>query len=510
MKQTIFTILILFLLAFNVKAEETLIIGKILNYTSLDKNVYFSNSLQVSYFNIIWQEEIESAIIENDGSFQITFDLPFIQDIYIKSGTGQYIAYLATPGEKIELNLEYELTNQKFQGLPSPFYLPKFENAFVGKSKLKQDKFYKFYYGWIIKERIADQVMSEKENFENQIELLNVKLNSYFEENPSQKELYNWGYSNLFFSILVQNLDNEKSIDLKNLQYPSSKNVTSREFWWALNRIENSANANLIKKYGNVMSDKIKEAILSDNTLQLSSREKELIKSINPELKLSKEDSLMMRKLSKKMTNSDYLTEFQDSLSFHYKAQNLISELPRGIADVIIAQQIIENLYPQKKCEYLNEKSIKNFTLSIIEKRKTKPTLNINDYLFSENKLISGIIDKNKGKPIYVDIWATWCGGCRAEFPKYKEIINQYGNKVKFVFLCVESPEKTYMSVLNSLDFDAEHYFLSSEQYEELKANYKVSSLPHYVFIKPDGIIINKTYRPSDKEKLFKLFDGKN
>ena len=510
MKQTIFTILVLFLLTFNVKAEKTLVIGKIPNYTSLDKDVYFSNSIQVSYFNIIWQEEIESATLEDDGSFQITFDLPFAQDIYIKSGTGKYIAYLATPGEKIELNIEYELTNQKFQGLPSPFYLPKFENAFVGKSKLKQDKFYKFYYDWIIKERIADQIMSEKESFENQIEFLNVKLNSYFEDNPSQIELNDWGYSNLFFTILVQNLDNGKSIDLKNLQYPSFKNVISREFWWALNRIDNSVNAALFRKYGNTIDDKMKEAVLSNTTLQLSDREKELIKSINPELKLSKEDSLIMRKLSKKMTNSDYLTEFQDSLIFHYKARTLVEELPRNIADVIIAQQIIENLFPQKKCEYLDEESIKSFTLSIIEKRETKPALDINDYLFPENKLISGILDKNKGKPIYIDIWATWCGGCRAEFPKYKEIINKYGSKVKFVFLCVGSPEKTYLNVLNSLDFDADHYFVSTKQYEELKVNYKVSSLPHYIFIKQDRTIINKTYRPSDKKELFKLFDEKN
>lgn len=507
MKQTIFTVLILFLIVFNVKAEKTYIIGKIPNYTSLDKDVYFSNSLQVSYYNLIWREEIESAIIENDGSFQISFDLSFSQDIYIKSGTGQYIAYLATLGEKIEINLEYELTNQKFQGLPSPFYLPKFKNAFVGKSKLKQNKFYEFYYGWIINGRIADQIISEKGNFEEQIELLKIKLNTYFEENPNQKDLYNWGYKSLFYSILMQNLDNEKKIDLKNLEYPSSKGVSSRAFLFGLNRISNSANATFFKKYAESMNTEVMKAILFDSTLNLTKKEKDLIQSFNPEQQLSEKDSSIMKRLSRKIGSSDYLTEFQDSLFFHFKSKNLIEELPRNIADILIAQQIIENLYPQKKCEYLNEKLIKNFTISIIEKRETKPNLNIHDYLFPENELISGIIENNKGKAIYVDIWATWCGGCRAEFPRYKEIIDKYGNEVKFVFLCVSSPEKTYLKVLNSLDFKAEHYFVSAKQYEELKVNYEVSSLPHYIFIKQNGTVINKTYRPSDKTELFKLFD---
>lgn len=507
MKRTIFTILTLFLLAFNAKAEKTIIIGKISDYTSLDKNVYFSTSLQVSYYNTIWQEEIESAIIENDGSFQISFDLPFTQDIHIKSGTGNYIAYLATPGEKIELNLEYELTNQRYQGLPSPFYLPNFENAFVGKSKLKQDKFYKFYYDWIIKERIADQIVSENESIENQIEGLKERLNSYFQENPDLKDLYNWGYNDLFYSILMQNLDKGQNIDLKNLQYPSCIKVMSRQFSWGLNRISNSANVTFFKEYGEILNAKIKEAVLSDQTLQLSKKEKELIQSIDPELNLSEEDSLIMIQLAKKITSSDNLTDFQDSLLFHYKVKKLINELPVNIADIIIAQQIVDNTYPRKRCEYINEKVIKDFTISMIYEKETKPILKIEDYLFPENELISGIIEKNKGKAIYVDIWATWCGGCRAEFPKYKEIIDKYGNSVKFVFLCVSSPEKTYLNVLNSLNFNAEHYFVSSEQYEELKINYEVSSLPHYAFIKPDGTVINKTYRPSDKTELFRMFD---
>jgi len=502
-----FILTILFLSAVNLKAEKTYLIGKVPNYKSLNQEIYMGKSMQVSFYNLIWQEEIESGIIQNDGTFQITFDLPFTQDIYIKSGAGQYIAYLASPGETIELNLEYQLTYQKYQGIPSPFYLPKFEDAFVGKSKIKQDKFFSFYYEWIIKKKIANQIVSEDRDFEKQIESINVKLNTYFKGKHYQKELYNWGYSHLFFSILRQNLDKKKKIDLKNLQYPSFENLISREFSFGLNRISNSVDVTFFEKYAESMNAKITKAILFDNTLSLTKKEKDLMQSFNPELQLSKEDSVIMKKLTSKIRNSDYLTEFRDSLFFHYKTKNLIEELPGNIADIIIAQQIIENLYPKKRCEYINEKSVKDFTISIIDKRETKPTLNIQDYLFPENRLISGIIENNKGKAIYVDIWATWCGGCRAEFPKYKEIIDKYGSKIKFVLLCVSSPEKTYLNVLNSLDFIADHYFVSSEQYEELRVNYKVSSLPHYIFIKPNGAVINKTYRPSNKTELFKLFD---
>lgn len=510
MKSFFFILVILFLSAVSLKAEKTYLIGKVQKYSGLDKEIYMSKSMQVSYYNLIWEEEIESGLIQGDGTFKITFDLPFTQDIYIKSGTGNYIACLVRPGETIELNLEYKLTHQKYQGIPSPFYLPMFENAFVGQSRTKQDKFYNFYYGWIIKERIANQIVSENEDFQKQIESIKNKLDFYFTNSIEQKELYEWGFSNLFYSVLTKNIDNGKNIDLENLQYPQNNDIISRDFVFGLNRISNSANSSFYNAYGETVNNKIKEAVLSDKSLQLTDAEKRLVQTINPELKLSKDDSILMHKLTRKIGKSGYMTEFQDSILFNYKAQHLANELPQNFVDILIAQKIIENLYPQIRCEYIHEKLINDFTISLIEKRETKPTLNINDYLFPENKLISWIIENNKGKAIYVDIWATWCGGCRAEFPRYKEIINQYGNKVKFVFLCVSSPEKTYLNVLNSLDFNAEHYFVSSEQYEELKVNYEVSSLPHYAFIKPDGTIINKTFRPSDKTELFKMFDKVN
>jgi len=40
-----------------------------------------------------------------------------------------------------------------------------------------------------------------------------------------------------------------------------------------------------------------------------------------------------------------------------------------------------------------------------------------------------------KGKVIYVDIWATWCGPCLAEMPHLEEIKNKYSNNPNVVFV---------------------------------------------------------------------------
>ena len=153
------------------------------------------------------------------------------------------------------------------------------------------------------------------------------------------------------------------------------------------------------------------------------------------------------------------------------------------------------------------DKEIRNYAIKKIMKRtNSRQKLNIADYTFSQNKVISNLMKKNEGKAIYVDIWATWCGPCRSEFDHYPGIIEQYGDDIKFVFLCVKSPQKTYLNVLANLEFNASHYFLSAGQTEELFVNYNIQGLPHYLFIKPDGTVLNDTYRPSNDRQINDLF----
>jgi len=107
MRARLLFLIILNLVIIKSKAELTYVIGKVPNYNNLDQNVYMGRSISVCYYNLIWVEEIESGLIQQNGDFKVIFELPFAQDIYIKSGVGMYIASLVNPGDTIQLELEY-------------------------------------------------------------------------------------------------------------------------------------------------------------------------------------------------------------------------------------------------------------------------------------------------------------------------------------------------------------------------------------------------------------------
>ena len=93
------------------------------------------------------------------------------------------------------------------------------------------------------------------------------------------------------------------------------------------------------------------------------------------------------------------------------------------------------------------------------------------------------------GKPVIINIWATWCGPCVRELPGFDNLYKEYGDKVKFFMVnCEDREDQDYvMEFVNeygyafpvSFDFD---YSVSSQ--------FSTGYIPVTVAIKADGTVI--------------------
>ena len=111
----------------------------------------------------------------------------------------------------------------------------------------------------------------------------------------------------------------------------------------------------------------------------------------------------------------------------------------------------------------------------------------------SVNQIVDDILQKHRGKVIYVDFWATWCGPCLAELPNSKIIEHEFEDKdVVFIYICLESDEKLWKASLDKFQLGGQHYLLSNKQSAEIRKLFEIGGIPFYLLIDKNGVIKEK------------------
>ena len=131
-------------------------------------------------------------------------------------------------------------------------------------------------------------------------------------------------------------------------------------------------------------------------------------------------------------------------------------------------------------------------TKAKLEANKKQSGYVINQLANNEgDELFESIMKKYKGKVVYVDFWATWCGPCRSGMEEIKPLKAEMENdNVVFVYITNQtSPEKTWSNMIPTIK--GEHYRVSSDEWNYLSKKFNISGIPHYVLVGKKGEVIN-------------------
>ena len=115
-------------------------------------------------------------------------------------------------------------------------------------------------------------------------------------------------------------------------------------------------------------------------------------------------------------------------------------------------------------------------------------------------KSLDDILKKYKGKVIYLDFWASWCGPCKREMPystKLKEALT--GKDVAFVYISTDKNAASWEQMIDQLGLVGDHYRASNKVKQEIVERFNLQYIPRYVLINKEGKVADdNAKRPSD------------
>ena len=119
-------------------------------------------------------------------------------------------------------------------------------------------------------------------------------------------------------------------------------------------------------------------------------------------------------------------------------------------------------------------------------------------------------LDDLKGKYVYVDVWATWCGPCKREIPYLKEVEKKYhGKDIAFVSLSIDAlkDHDKWKEMIEEKELGGIQLFADQSWNSQFVTDYGIQGIPRFLLIDPEGVIVSSNApRPSSPD-LITLFD---
>jgi peroxiredoxin len=105
-----------------------------------------------------------------------------------------------------------------------------------------------------------------------------------------------------------------------------------------------------------------------------------------------------------------------------------------------------------------------------------------------------------KGRPVWINFWASWCAPCRAEFPDMNEVYlkRQESGLVLLAISFSERPEE----VASYLERARPDFTIGVDPDGTVAGQYRVLGLPTHIFIDAEGIVRDVRVGPMNQELM--------
>lgn len=112
-----------------------------------------------------------------------------------------------------------------------------------------------------------------------------------------------------------------------------------------------------------------------------------------------------------------------------------------------------------------------------------------------------------KGKVVYLDIWATWCGPCLKEIPYMEHLKEKFRDKnVEMITISIDTKVDTWLAKVAAMKMGGIQLIDSNgSENSKIAKDYKIHGVPHFILIDKHGRIASAFVpRPSMETEVEK------
>lgn len=117
-----------------------------------------------------------------------------------------------------------------------------------------------------------------------------------------------------------------------------------------------------------------------------------------------------------------------------------------------------------------------------------------------------------RGKYVYIDVWATWCGPCIGEIPSLKALEKEYHDaNIEFVSISIDKEEnyEKWRNMIENRELEGVQLIADNAWESDFVTNYGIRGIPRFILVDPEGKIVSsdapRPSTPEIKEKFEEL-----
>jgi thiol-disulfide isomerase/thioredoxin len=115
-----------------------------------------------------------------------------------------------------------------------------------------------------------------------------------------------------------------------------------------------------------------------------------------------------------------------------------------------------------------------------------------------------------KGKYVYIDVWATWCGPCRAEIPFLKKVEEKYHDKnIAFVSISIDKLKdlEKWKTMIKEKELGGVQVFADNDWNSQFVKDFNITGIPRFILIDPNGKVVKADAARPSSPKLQEELD---